>query len=79
MLYQVVSLFGAVIILSAYVALQTGRMERENRWFSILNFVGSVLLTWVAVTDWRIGFIFLEGSWALLSLPGMFRKTPVSA
>lgn len=75
MLYQVVSIFGAVLILSAYIALQTGRMDRRDRWFSVLNFVGSALLTWVAVIDWRIGFIFLEGAWALLSLPGVFRRS----
>ncbi len=74
MLYQVISLVGAVLILAAYIALQTGRMARENRWFSVLNFAGSLLLTWVAVIDWRLGFVFLEGSWALLSIPGMFRR-----
>ncbi|MEP6821961.1 MAG: hypothetical protein ABI946_06380 [Chthoniobacterales bacterium] len=74
MFYQVISLLGAVLILSAYIALQTGRMDRHDRWFSVLNFVGSALLTWVAVIDWRIGFIFLEGAWALLSLPGIFRQ-----
>ncbi len=77
MLYQVVSLLGAVIILTAYVALQTGRLQATDRWFSILNFVGAALLTWVAVIDWRIGFIFLEGAWAVLSLPGMFRRAAV--
>ncbi|MEO5720742.1 MAG: hypothetical protein ABIR71_04630 [Chthoniobacterales bacterium] len=77
MLYQVVSLFGAVVILTAYLALQTGRLQATDRWFSILNFVGSALLTWVAVIDWRIGFIFLESAWALLSLPGIFRRTAV--
>jgi hypothetical protein len=75
MWYQVISLFGAVLILAAYIALQTGRLEVTNRWFSILNFFGSALLTWVAVVDWRIGFIFLEGAWALLSFPGIFRRS----
>lgn len=75
MLYQVISLFGAVLILTAYIALQTGHLQSTNRWFSILNFVGSALLTWIAVIDWRIGFIFLEAAWALLSLPGIFRRT----
>jgi Na+-translocating ferredoxin:NAD+ oxidoreductase RnfD subunit len=75
MFYQVISLFGAVLILSAYIALQSGHLKSTSRWFSILNFVGSVLLTWVAVIDWRIGFIFLEAAWAVLSLPGIFRRT----
>ncbi|MEP7070957.1 MAG: hypothetical protein ABI839_01085 [Verrucomicrobiota bacterium] len=74
MIYQTISLLGASLILAAYIGLQFGRMNRDDRMFNILNFVGSALLAWVAVVDWRFGFIFLEGAWALLSIPGMFRR-----
>lgn len=79
MFYQVISIVGALLVLAGYVALQAGWMGRENRWFNVLNFAGSALLTWVAVVDWRVGFILLESAWALLSIPGMFRSaaTPV--
>lgn len=73
MLHQVVSVAGALMILAAYLALQTGRLGREDRLFNALNFFGSALLTWVAVVDRRVGFIMLEAIWALLSLPGMLR------
>lgn len=79
MFYQIVSLMGAVLVLAGYLALQLGWMGRENRWFSILNFVGSSLLAWVAFIDWRVGFILLETAWALLSIRGMFRRMPVSS
>lgn len=74
MFYQVISLFGALLILIAYVALQFGWMGRENRAFNVLNFLGSVLLAWVAIVDWRIGFIVLETAWAILSFPAIFRR-----
>lgn len=73
MLYQVISLVGAVLVLAAYVALQRRWLVGEDRLFNLLNFVGGALLTWVAVVDRRIGFIILEGAWALLSLPGVVR------
>lgn len=73
MFYQLISLVGAALILAAYIALQTGRLGRQHRSFNALNFVGSALLTWVAVVDWRVGFIVLETAWALLSIPGMLR------
>ncbi len=73
MLYQVVSLIGAALVLSGYVALQRGWLAGDHRLFNLLNFVGAGLLTWVAVVDQRIGFIILEGAWALLSLPGAIR------
>jgi hypothetical protein len=76
---QLVSLVGAALILAAYVALQRAWLPRESRLYNALNFVGSGLLTYVAVKDGKIGFIILEAAWALLSIPGMFRRTRVSA
>jgi hypothetical protein len=74
MWYQAVSLFGAALILVGYIGLQRGHFTRDNRLFNALNFAGSCLLTWVAVVDWRVGFIILEAAWALLSVPGMLRR-----
>lgn len=74
MFFQIISSIGAALILAGYVGLQRGWFDRDNRLFNALNFVGSVLLTWVAISDGRIGFIVLEGAWALLSIPGMFRR-----
>jgi hypothetical protein len=73
MIFQVISLVGAVLVLSGYVALQRRWLTGDDRFFNLLNFVGAGLLTWVAVVDRRIGFIILEGAWALLSLPGLIR------
>ena len=42
---QGVALVGALLVLSAYAALQTGRLDRESRTFGALNFFGSALLT----------------------------------
>lgn len=74
MFYQSISLVGAALILAGYIGLQLDYFSRGDRLFNVLNFVGSALLTWVAVKDWRVGFIVLEAAWALLSIPGMFRR-----
>jgi hypothetical protein len=41
-----------------------------------MNLFGSALLTYAAVRNWNIGFIIVEASWALLSLPGTLRRQP---
>ena len=74
MLFQLVSLAGALLVLAGYAALQTGRLSQQSRLFNLLNLVGSALLTWVAIVDRRSGFILLEGSWALLSLFPLLRS-----
>ena len=74
MFYQTISLVGAALILVGYIGLQRGRFTSHDRLFNALNFFGSALLTWVAVVDWRIGFVLLEAIWALLSFPGSLRR-----
>lgn len=76
---QLASLLGAALILAAYLALQRGWLARESRNYNALNLVGSIFLTYAAVRNWNLGFIILEGSWALLSLPGTFRRAPAEA
>ena len=78
MLYQIISVAGAVMILVAYAGNQRGWMDRESAWYNLLNLAGSGLLAWIAIRDRRVGFIFLEGAWALLSIPPLLatRRRP---
>ncbi len=73
---QLVSLIGAALILGAYVALQRSWLPRESRAFNAMNFAGSAMLTYTAARSGNLGFIILEGTWALLSLPGTIRRAP---
>jgi len=71
---QIVSVIGSIIILGAYFALQRGLIRSDQRMYSAFNFFGAGLLAWVAVVEWQVGFILLEGTWALLSVRGMFKE-----
>lgn len=73
MFNQLLSVVGSLLVLGAYFALQRGLLASESRAYSALNFFGAGLMTWVAVAEQQVGFILLEGTWALLSLPGMLR------
>ena len=68
---QVISVLGALAILAAYAANLFGLIQPSNLWYSVANFLGSAVLTVVAVIDRQLGFILLEGTWALVSLWGI--------
>ena len=68
LIYQVLSLAGAIIILIAFAANQLGRMERETILYQLLNLVGGIALFITALVERQYGFILLEGSWAAVSL-----------
>lgn len=79
MFYQVVSLLGAAMLLGAFLGNQRGWLRPEMRAYNALNFFGALLLTWVAVVDRRLGFIVLEGTWALIALSSLLRHPSQAA
>jgi len=58
--YQVISMIGAALILVAYAGSQSGKMNRQDVSYNLLNLLGSGLLAWVAIVNRQAGFIILE-------------------
>ncbi len=69
---QAIQIIGALIILGAYAAGQLGEMPTDSRLYLLLNLVGSVVLAVIAVVEGQIGFILLEGIWAIVSCWSLF-------
>ena len=61
------------MILAAFWANQTGTLSTDRTMYSLLNLIGAAVLAWVAVLDAQVGFIVLEGAWALISLVALIR------
>jgi len=72
-LFQLISLLGAVLVLAAYLAIGRRWLTPQHRAYNLMNLLGGLLLLWVAVVDGRIGFMVLEATWALIAIPPLLR------
>ncbi len=70
---QLIELLGAVLILSAFVLAQLGRLATESLTYLVLNFTGAGILAVVAAIDGDTGFLLLEGVWAAVSASAIVR------
>jgi NADH:ubiquinone oxidoreductase subunit 6 (subunit J) len=73
MIFQIVSLVGAILVLIAFAAQQLGRLSAETKTYQILNLTGGFFLCVAAVTARQYGFILLEGTWTIASGYGLWR------
>jgi hypothetical protein len=70
---QIVGFTGAMLILIAYIAHQTRRMDATRPAYNLINAVGAAILTYVALDPFQLGFVVLEGTWTLVSLAALVK------
>ena len=70
---QVIQVIGALMILVAYAAAQTGRWATNSLVYLWLNEVGSVILAVLAAMTENWGFLLLEGVWAIVTAHSLLK------
>ncbi len=68
---QFISVVGALFILIPFAANQFGRLNTSSFVYQLMNLLGSGTLAAIALAEQQVGFILLEGIWALVSLWGV--------
>jgi hypothetical protein len=71
---QVIQVIGALMILVAYAAAQTGRWSTDDAVYLWLNLFGSIILAVLAATSSNWGFLLLEGVWAIVTAGSLLKR-----
>ena len=72
------SLVGGALILAAFIALQLGRVDAEDRRYQVLNFTGAIVLVAAALLAQLWGFVVLNVVWAGASAWALAHRTSAS-
>jgi hypothetical protein len=73
---QLVQVLGSILILAAFVAAQRGWVATDSRVYLSLNLIGAGVLAVLAGLEQQLGFLLLEGSWAVIAGYSLIRPTP---
>ena len=71
---QLVQVIGALLILTAFAAAQFGRLDQRSVSYLVLNLIGSAILAVLAAIEEQLGFLLLEGIWAIVSAWSLFEE-----
>ena len=78
---QVIQVIGALLILAGFAAAQFGWLRVDSATYLVLNLIGSLVLTYLALEERQWGFLLLESVWAAVSawsLVRVIRGLPVA-
>ena len=70
---QAIQMIGALIVLSGFIANQRFGLASDSVWFLLANAVGTTILAIVAGVNGDLGFLLLEGVWAIVSFISLGR------
>ncbi len=75
--YDVVGTGGVVLILVAYFLLQTERWSGQSLSYSLVNLIGSLMITVSLIYDFNLSSFIIEVAWIAISIYGIARARRV--
>lgn len=78
--YDLAGTVGVALIIGAYAALQMGKLQSDNRLYSLLNAIGASLVLLSLVFDFNFSAFIVEAFWVVISVYGLIKhRKPMPA
>lgn len=68
---QLIQIIGALLVLAGFLAAQADLVDQRSFKYLLPNAAGSTAMAITAIFTHDWGFVFLEGTWALVSYWGI--------
>jgi hypothetical protein len=76
---EVLQVVGAILILSAFAAVQRGSLGPHQVAYLVLNLAGGLVLSYVAAAEQDWGFLLLNSVWSVVAAWGLLRASPATS
>lgn len=70
---QSIGVIGMICVVYAYLAIEKGWVDRNQRRYYIINLAGAAFLTISLVFNFNLGSFMIEIFWTWISLAGLMR------
>lgn len=70
---DLIGCLGTIIILFAYILLQTRKLDAHHVLFSFLNLVGALMILISLFYSWNLAAVIMEIAWASISAFGILQ------
>lgn len=74
LLYDSLGLLGTACFLTAYILLQTERIDPKRTPYSVMNLAGAVLILLSLLHSFNLAAFLLETAWGIISLYGVIKS-----
>lgn len=73
MALDIIGILGVVLLLAAYMLLQSGKITSEQYIYPILNFLGAAFIVISLFKDWNLSAFLIETCWMAISVYGFLK------
>jgi len=70
---QVIGVLGMICVVYAYLAIEKGWLDRDQKRYYFINLFGATLLTISLIFKFNLGSFLIEMFWIQISVEGLLR------